>query len=169
MLDIACSELGKTLDREKNTGKEVKYLCITNVQWNKFDLSTLKSMKIEPSEFERYKINKGDLLICEGGDVGRSAIWNYDESIFYQNAIHRVRFKEGINAYYILLLLRYLKNKGIIDKYSKGMTIKHFTKTALNAIPLAIPSNKEQIRIVARVKDLYQVLDNISNSIVDEV
>ena len=85
-------DLGKTLDRQKNTGNYRKYLRSVNVLWGNIDLSDVKEMRFEDTELERYSIKKGDLLICEGGDVGRCAVWNKDFVFYYQNALHRVRF-----------------------------------------------------------------------------
>ena len=85
-------DLGKTLDRQKNTGNYRKYLRSVNVLWGNIDLSDVKEMRFEDTELERYSIKKGDLLICEGGDVGRCAVWDKDFVFYYQNALHRVRF-----------------------------------------------------------------------------
>ena len=82
-------DLGKTLDRQKNTGNYRKYLRSVNVLWGNIDLSDVKEMRFEDTELERYSIKKGDLLICEGGDVGRCAVWNKDFVFYYQNALHR--------------------------------------------------------------------------------
>ena len=114
MTDIAISELGKTLDRGKNKGIPYNYLCAFNVKWCSFDLSVSKTILLEDDELERYKVRKGDLLICEGGDVGRAAIWEIDDDIYYQNALHRVRFKDSINQYFYLYVLQYYKSLGMI-------------------------------------------------------
>ena len=92
LLNIAKMELGKTLDSAKNTGINYPYLRSVNVRWNDVDLSDLKEMRFEPEELERYTVRLNDLLICEGGDVGRSCVWTDDKEILYQNALHRVRF-----------------------------------------------------------------------------
>ena len=85
-------DLGKTLDRHKNTGIYHRYLRSVNVLWGNIDLSDVKEMRFEDAELERYTVRKGDLLICEGGDVGRCAVWDKDFVFYYQNALHRVRF-----------------------------------------------------------------------------
>ena len=89
---ITDSRLGKMLDKEKNTGIPRKYLRNVNVRWLKFDLSDLLEMKIEESEVKKYTVEKNDLVICEGGEPGRCAVWEEDEPMFYQKALHRVRF-----------------------------------------------------------------------------
>ena len=105
--DVSISLLGKTLDRGKNTGNLKKYLCAVNVKWGTFELSTVKEMPIEATELERYSVKFGDLMVCEGGDVGRAAIWTYNSKMYYQNALHRIRFKENISAHYFLYSLMY--------------------------------------------------------------
>lgn len=94
--EVCKSDLGKTLNQSKDKGELRPYLCAINVLWDKFDFTTLKETRFEDSELERYSVRKGDLLICEGGDIGRAAIWNYDEVIQYQNALHRVRLNECV-------------------------------------------------------------------------
>ena len=160
--DIASVELGKTLDRLKNSGEEKPYLCALNVKWDAFDLSTIKTIRISLSEKERYAIQPGDLLVCEGGDVGRSAIWMEDRGIYYQNALHRIRFKsQDICPEFFLYVLRYYKERGIIDDVCKGVTIKHFTGQVFRSIDLPFPPTSEQRRIVRTVKAYYKILDEI--------
>ncbi|HWQ30721.1 MAG TPA: restriction endonuclease subunit S, partial [Negativicutes bacterium] len=107
--NIAVSGLGKTLDKAKNTGDFQPYLCSINVYWSGIDLSNVKEARFEQNELIKYKLQKGDLLICEGGDVGRSAIWNSDDVMYYQNALHRVSFYGNINAYFYKYLLECYK------------------------------------------------------------
>lgn len=161
--DIASVELGKTLDRLKNSGEEKPYLCALNVKWDEFDLSTIKTIRITTSEKERYAIQSGDLLVCEGGDVGRSAIWNGTREMYYQNALHRVRFKtQEICKEFFLYVLRNYKNRGIIDDVCKGVTIKHFTGQVFRSLDFPFPPINEQRRIVKMIKAYYTVLDEIA-------
>ena len=160
--DIARVELGKTLDRLKDKGEEKPYLCALNVKWESFDLSTIKTLRIESSEKSKYSLRAGDLLVCEGGDVGRAAIWNSNEEMYYQNALHRVRFIDpGIMPEFFLYVLKYYKDRGIIDDISKGVTIKHFTGQVFRALDLPIPPVNEQKRIVKVVKAYYKILDEV--------
>ena len=105
--NISHSELGKTLDQAKNTGDLHPYLRSVNIRWDEVDLSDVNQMRFEPEEMDRYTITKGDLLICEGGDVGRSAIWISDNDILYQNALHRVRFWGGINPRFFMYYMMF--------------------------------------------------------------
>ena len=160
--DIAVTELGKTLDKGKNSGTPHNYLCAFNVKWCSFDLSVIKKILLEDEELERYRVRKGDLLICEGGDVGRAAIWESDQDIYYQNALHRVRFKDEINQHFYLYVLQYYKSLGMIDDVSSGVTIKHFTQNSMKKLSFPLPPIKEQYRIVSAINQYNTLLDNIS-------
>ncbi len=158
--DICTSELGKTRDEKRNKGTFRPYLCAINVQWDRFDLSELKEMRFEDDEYDRYTIRKGDLVICEGGDIGRAAIWDNEQPIYYQNALHRVRFVKGIDARFILYYFMYLKQTGILDgRYGKGVTIKHLVKSTLVSIPVPVPPIVEQQRIVSELDLLTGIID----------
>lgn len=150
------------MDKGKNSGTPHNYLCAFNVKWCSFDLSVIKKIPLEEEELERYKVRKGDLLICEGGDVGRAAIWESDQDIYYQNALHRVRFKDEINQYFYLYVLQYYKSLGMIDDVSGGVTIKHFTQNSMKKLYFPLPPIKEQQRIVSAINQYHTILDNIS-------
>lgn len=158
--EVCESDLGKTLNQSKDKGELRPYLCAINVLWDKFDFTTLKETRFDESELDRYSVRKGDLLICEGGDIGRAAIWEYDYVIQYQNALHRVRLDKNVNSRFLLLYLRHLKTSGELDaKYGKGVTIKHLVKSSLLSIPIPIPPRDEQERIVAELDCLSGVIE----------
>ena len=157
---IAITELGKTLDKAKNQGTLLPYLCSINVYWTGIDLSKVKQAKFENDELERFLLQKGDLLVCEGGDIGRCAIWDSDQTMYYQNALHRIRFFANLNSLYFRFLLECYKGIGIIDQYSKGMTIKHLVQSSLNSIMIPLPPLAEQKRIVAKIKELLPHLED---------
>ena len=161
---IAITELGKTLDKAKNQGDYKPYLCSINVYWNGIDLTTVKEARFEENEILKYELKKGDLLICEGGDVGRSAIWENEQEMYYQNALHCVRFYGGINPYYFRLLMECYKGNKILDEQSKGMTIKHLVQSALNAIYFPLPPIQEQQRIVDKFQSLIPMLEQYTAS-----
>lgn len=174
--EVCISDLGKTLNQSKDEGEMYPYLCAINVLWDKIDLSTLKQTRFRVEELEKYSVRKGDLLICEGGDIGRAAIWDKDETILYQNALHRVRFNDEVLPRYCLFYLRHLKENGILDiRYGKGVTIKHLVKSSLLSIPIPIPPLSEQSRIVEELDQLSNIiekkrqqlseLDNLAQSI----
>ena len=163
--NIAQIELGKTLDQAKNKGDYHPYIRSVNVQWGHIDLTDVKSMRFEQNELERYSIKKGDMLICEGGDVGRCCIWEIEESILYQNAIHRVRFYDKINCKFYMYVMMFFEFNGILKKISNGVTIKHLTGIALSGLVCPLPPLKEQTRIVDAIETAFEQLDNILNLI----
>ena len=161
LLNIAKIDLGKTLDSAKNTGTNHPYLRSVNVRWNEVDLSDLKEMRFEPEELDRYTVRRNDLLICEGGDVGRSCVWTDEREILYQNALHRVRFYGECNPFYFMYYMMYYESRGIIKALCKGVTIKHLTGNVLSLIPFALPPFEEQTRIVERINRIFALLDSI--------
>ena len=165
IMAIAEVDLGKTLDKNKNTGKFYPYLRSVNIKWNEIDLSDIKEMQFEKDELQRYSIIKGDLLICEGGDVGRCCIWSSNETIYYQNALHRVRFHGGCEPKYFLYFMMYLEHTGYLKRISNGVTIKHLTKTVLSTIPFMLPPLAEQKRIVDEIEKIFATLNDIANEV----
>ena len=165
ILSIAEVELGKTLDKAKNTGTYYPYLRSVNIKWDDVDLTDVKEMKFEENELTRYSIKKNDLLICEGGDVGRCCIWNSEQDIYYQNALHRVRFYGNCHPKYFLYIMMYLESIGYLKRISNGVTIKHLTKNVLASIPFLLPPLAEQQRIVEAIEDIFSKLDVITDNI----
>ena len=160
MGEVCVSELGKTLNSSKDTGELHPYLCAVNVLWDKIDLSTLKETRFEEDELERYSVKKGDLLVCEGGDAGRAAIWNEETVIQYQNALHRIRFNGEVIPRFCLFYLRHLKDNGTLDgRYAKGVTIKHLVKSSLLSIPIPVPPIEEQRKICSLLDKINRVIE----------
>lgn len=157
---IAQTALGKTLDKVKNTGEYHPYLCSINVYWSGIDLSKVKEARFEVDELQKYRLKKGDLLICEGGDAGRSAIWESDAEMYYQNALHRVRFYGGISPYFYKYLLEYYGAAGILKAHCKGQTIKHLVQKSLCSMWLPLPPLAEQRRIVEKIEKCWHSVPN---------
>lgn len=154
MPDIAQSRLGKMLDAAKNSGTAYPYLRNTNLQWRRFDLSDIKEIYLEPYELAEYRLLPGDLLICEGGEPGRCAVWmDADTEMYFQKALHRVRPFAGVSSEYIATTLEANVRTGRMDEFFTGATIKHFTGQALERYIFAIPPLAEQFRTVARVTE----------------
>ena len=147
--EIADQCLGKMLDKAKNRGEMKPYLRNLNVRWFEFDLSEMLEMRFEESERERYTATKGDLLICEGGYPGRAAIWPFDEPVYFQKAIHRVRFHEPETAKWFLYYLHLCDSDGSLRDHFTGSGIQHFTGEALRRFRLPLPPLSEQRQIVA--------------------
>ncbi len=157
--NIAESSLGKTLDKAKNTGEICPYLCSINVYWGGICLDTVKEARFTDDDKQKYRLQYGDLLICEGGDVGRAAIWKSDVEMYYQNALHRVRFYGNIVQEYFKFIFECYKGIGLINDFCKGMTIKHLVQSSLYNIPFPLPPLAEQKRIVAKIEELLPLLD----------
>jgi len=125
---ISNTRLGKMLDKAKNKGELRPYLRNTNVQWFNFEISDLKSMRFEEHELDEYRINPGDLVICEGGEPGRCAVWQGEvEDMFIQKALHRARPWLGISPFFLQFCLKAAAHSGFLDQFFTGATIKHFS------------------------------------------
>lgn len=149
--DHVDSCLGKMLDKKKNKGTEQPYLGNSNVRWGSFDLSDLAQMKFEEGESQRYGIQSGDLIVCEGGEPGRCAIWNEDlPDMKIQKALHRVRTKATLNNSYLYYWFLNAGKKGLLEPYFTGTTIKHLTGRALNDLEIPLPPMEYQ-KFVARI------------------
>ena len=157
---IITSCLGKMLDKAKDQGKPRRYLRNINVRWLGFDLSDVQEMRIAEDEVERYSIRKGDLVVCEGGEPGRCAIWCDEETVCFQKALHRVRFNEASDPRFYMYYLWMLAKSGMLAAYYTGTGIKHLTGESLKKLPVPVPPLAEQKRIVARIEELFSELDN---------
>lgn len=154
--EIAETQLGKMLNKGKQSGKYSKpYLRTDNVHWGRFDLSEIKEMDILPEEQEKYLATKGDLLMCEGGASGRTAIWSEDYDISFQNHVHRIRPKnpQEISPKYLLYYFEWFIKNGYASDLIKGVTISSLSQSGLRSIEVTYPSLDEQRVIVGVLED----------------
>ena len=162
--DLFNHNTGKALNSSKQDGQEYEYITTSNVYWDRFELDFLKKMFYKDSEIDKCRVVKGDLLVCEGGDVGRSAIWNMDFPIMIQNHLHRLRpVSEGILASLYLYLFKLYKGKKLIG--GKGIALQGFSSNTLHKLVVPCIPKNEQKRIVAKIEELYSVLDKIEASL----
>ena len=154
---------GKALNSSNKEGIFKDYLTTSNVYWNKFDFTAIKQMPFKESELNKCTVTKGDLLVCEGGDIGRSAIWNYDYDICIQNHIHRLRPKIDLCVPFYYYTFAYLKENNLIG--GKGIGLLGLSSNALHKIEMPLPPLAEQQRIVQKIEELFSVLDNILNAL----
>ena len=152
--EIAKHSLGKMLDKAKNKGVPQPYLRNINVRWFTFDLSDLLQMPFLPQETAKYTAIKGDVLICEGGYPGRAAIWDEDYPIYFQKALHRVRFHEPEHNKWFVYYLFTQDKSGELRQHFSGTGIQHFTGEVLARFELPLPPLSELRRAVARFEEL---------------
>ncbi len=146
--------LGKMLDKAKNKGDPKPYLRNLNVRWFEFDLTDVQEMRFTSDEHERYSVRWGDVVICEGGYPGRAAIWEGDEPIFIQKALHRVRFTEAIFGRWFLYYLYSQEVSGALRQYFTGTGIQHFTGAALSRFKLPLAPRAVAVALVERFDSL---------------
>lgn len=150
------------LDAAKNRGVLKPYLRNINVQWFRFDLDAIKEIRLAPDELDEFRLEDGDLLICEGGEPGRCAIWrSAKEEMYFQKALHRARPIGGVLAEYLQIVLRQDAVSGALGMYFSGATIKHFPGDKLTAYVIPLPPANEQHRIVAKVDELMALCDRL--------
>lgn len=156
--DITDSCLGKMLDQQKNRGEFQPYLANVNVRWGAFDLGDLPRMRFEESEQERYGLRYGDLVVCEGGEPGRCAIWKEQiPNMKIQKALHRVRVHDGLDYRYLYYWFLWAGRRGALDQYFMGATIKHMPGEKLKQVVI----DKPPIEIQSRIADILSAYDNL--------
>ena len=157
--DVFKHNTGKALNSSNHSGIMMDYITTSNLYWDRFDLSTVKQMPFTEKDLGKCTVTKGDLLICEGGDVGRSAIWNYNYDIQIQNNIHRLRGKANICVRYFLYVFMLYKQRNYIG--GKGVAIQGLSSRDLNRLVIPLPPLNEQYRIAKSVDNLFSTIDNI--------
>ena len=153
---------GKALNGINKKGNLYSYITTSNLYWDRFELSSLKEMYFTEEELEKCTAKKGDLLVCEGGDIGRSAIWNYDYDIRIQNHIHKLRSYQPICTRFFYYVLYLYKGMGKIG--GKGIGIQGLSSGALHNILLPLPSHKEQNNIVSKIEQILPIADKYEKS-----
>ncbi|EAP5925510.1 restriction endonuclease subunit S, partial [Salmonella enterica] len=135
---ITTSRLGKMLDKAKNKGTPKKYIRNVNVQWDNISIDDVNEMKFEDNELSEFILRNGDLLICEGGEPGRCAIWNKPGEFYFQKALHRVRTFCNIPERILAIHLKNDSLNGRLANLFTGVTIKHLPGDKLQqyVIPL---------------------------------
>jgi type I restriction enzyme S subunit len=144
--------LGKMLQTDPKTPSDLllPYLRAANIHWGVPNFDDVKEMWFSDNEIEELRLEPGDLLISEGGDVGRSAIWSINyPSCLIQNSVNRVRPKNNYSTGFLIYWMRYLKENGFIDIVCNKSTIAHFTAEKVGAVEVAFPTPLEQSAIAA--------------------
>ena len=131
-----------------------------------FNLENLPMMKFLDTEDERYGLKYGDLVICEGGEPGRCAVWENDETIFYQKALHRVRFTDDSNPRFYMYFFWFAAHTGQLKPLFTGTGIKHLTGQSLVKVSVPTISRKEQDSLVSQIESQISICDYIEQSII---
>jgi type I restriction enzyme S subunit len=147
-------QLGKMLDAARNAGTPKPYLSNRNIRWGAIDVEALPMVPMSAADLLLYRLQPGDLLICEGGEIGRAAIWAGGlEECYYQKALHRLRPRGTYEPRLLQHYLLYWAGTGFLQAYVTGTGIPHLPKEKLAVIPLPLPSAKEQQAIAEALSD----------------
>ena len=145
---------GKALNSNDTQGRQREYITTSNLYWNRFELDGLKTMPFTDSELEKCTVKKGDLLVCEGGDIGRAAIWPYDYDMRIQNHIHRLRrYSATICTEFYYYLLWFYKQTGRIDGI--GIGLQGFSSKRVHSLIVPLAPSTEAIRVVEVIKQAF--------------
>lgn len=156
--DVTDSCLGKMLDKRKNKGTYKPYLANVNVRWGAFDLDNLQEMKFEDDEDERYGIKYGDLIICEGGEPGRCAIWKEQlPNMKIQKALHRLRVNEEMDYRYVYYWFLLAGKQGALKQYYTGATIMHMPGQKLKEVVI----DKPPLDVQRKIGDYLEAFDDL--------
>lgn len=153
--EFGSSRLGKMLDGKKIIGNNLKpYLRNSNVQWFRFQLDDLLQMDFNENDKIEFSLKRGDILMCEGGEIGRCAIWKEEiENCYFQKAIHRIRLNnEYVLPEYFVYMFKNLSDKGGLDEFKSAATISHLTGEKLKKMKMPIPPLDLQNQFAERIK-----------------
>lgn len=170
---VCQTRLGKMLDKKKQTGHHSKpYLRNANVQWRKFDISSVFEMDFDETECAEFLLRKGDILICEGGEIGRAAIWNNElPECYFQKALHRARpFPNSAIPEFIVNLMLILGKCNGFRNFTSQSTIAHLTGVKLNLFPIILPPlplQQKFTRIVEKIESMRQSQNQSKQQIAD--
>ena len=159
--EVTESCLGKMLDQKKNKGSYKPYLANVNVRWGFFDLDNLQEMRFEDDEDEKYGIKYGDLIICEGGEPGRCAIWKEQiPNMKIQKALHRVRVHDIMDFRFVYYWFLLAGKQGALKQYYTGATIMHMPGQKLKEVLIDKPPLIVQQRIGAYLETFDNLIEN---------
>lgn len=156
--DVADFRLGKMLDEKKNRGEPLPYLANVNVRWGEFDLDGLREMRFEHDEMDQYGLRYGDIVMCEGGEPGRCALWKDQvPGMMIQKALHRIRPHKCLDSSFLYYSFLHLGRRGAFAPLFTGATIKHLPREKLAKVQIAFPS----LEIQQRIADILSAYDDL--------
>lgn len=162
--EIFAHNTGKAMNssakKVNKTGAKRKFITTSNLYWNSFDFSSVKEMFFSDDELERCTVRKGDLLMCEGGAYyGRTAIWDYDYDICFQNHIHRLRSYKPVELLFFYHLFYFYKSMNMMK--AKGTAMPGLSSQTLHQMVLPLPPLSEQKRIVEKLERLLPLCEQL--------
>ena len=158
LADVADFRLGKMLDEKKNRGEPLPYLANVNVRWGEFDLDGLREMRFEHDEMDQYGLRYGDIVMCEGGEPGRCALWKDQvPGMMIQKALHRIRPHKCLDSSFLYYSFLHLGRRGAFAPLFTGATIKHLPREKLAKVEIAFPS----LDIQQRIADILSAYDDL--------
>lgn len=153
--------LGKMLDQKKNRGEPLPYLANVNVRWGEFALENLRTMRFEPKEIERYGLKFGDIVMCEGGEPGRCAIWkNQVPGMMIQKALHRIRSCQDLDHRFLYYSFLHIGQSRGFDQFFTGATIYHLPLEKLAKVKIPLPPLPVQRRIAGILSAYDELIEN---------
>jgi len=149
------------LDQNKNKGEPLPYLANVNVRWGEFSLDGLRTMRFESKEMDRYGLKFGDIVMCEGGEPGRCAIWkNQVPGMMIQKALHRIRPSEVLDYRFLHYSFLHIGQSNGFDQFFTGSTIKHLPSEKLAKVEVPIPPLPVQRRIAGILSAYDELMEN---------
>ena len=159
-------QLGKMLDAAKNTGVPKPYIGNRAVQWGRIDLADVDRVPMTSADMLRFRLRSGDLLVCEGGEIGRAAIWRAPiRECYFQKALHRLRPIRSYDPYLMMSLLQLWSSTGCLTNYVTQTSIAHLPKDKLETVPLPVPTAAEQRAIAAVLSDVDGLIGSLEGLI----
>ncbi len=150
---------GKALNASNRDGENLTYITTSNLYWDRFVLDNLKTMPFTDSEVDKCTVQQGDLLVCEGGDIGRAAIWGSSEPMRIQNHIHRLRAYVPVCTRFFYYLFYLYKGAGWIG--GKGIAIQGLSSNAIHNLLFPLPPINEQERIVSAIDTTLSIVQKL--------
>jgi type I restriction enzyme S subunit len=159
-------QLGKMLDAERNMGVPKPYLGNRAVQWGRIDCDKLSTVPMSRDDIVKYKLEAGDVLVCEGGDVGRAAVWHAPlEECYFQKALHRLRPQRGFDVRLLVAILQRWSGTGVLANYVTQTSIAHLPREKFIQVPIPVPPLPEQRAIAAALSDVDALLEGLDRLI----
>ena len=168
--DLFALQLGKTLNKAaRETMPQFPYLCNKDVQWGRIDFSNLRRMHFDVKEREKFRLLPGDLLVCEGGEIGRTALVDKKTDCYYQNALHRLRPKgDGVEPKFVYHFMQFAATTGLLNQLSSKTTIAHLAKEKLAHLQVSLPPLAEQRKIAAILSSVDSTIEK-TQAVIEQV